>query len=266
MSLSDIPALTGSPETRLPEERRRLILEKLAADGRVSASELCGFLRVSEDTVRRDLRDLDEAGLLQRVHGGALPRPPGAVPFADRAARGDPARSALARRAAGLIEPGQVVVIDGGTTTLELARCLAPDLRATVVTTSPPLALALAGHSGIDTILIGGRLHRDAMVTVGADSVDALRQIRADLCLLGVCSLDPVAGITTVYADEVATKRAMIAGAARTVALVSADKLGTASPFVVAPADRLAVVVTEAGIADADLAPYRSLGIRILAP
>ncbi|WP_224367601.1 DeoR/GlpR family DNA-binding transcription regulator [Hyalangium versicolor] len=252
-----IPAL-------LPEERRRLILERLTTEGRVFAADLCRLLRVSEDTVRRDLRELDEAGQLRRVHGGALPRAHAALSHKAREEIHQPEKHALAQVAAGLVRSGQVLFIDGGTTTLEVARALPRDLRATVITVSPPVALALAGYPGIEVRLVGGRLHPEALTLVGAETVEALRQVRADLCLLGVCSLHVEAGITASYAEEAAVKRALIQSAAETVAVATADKLGTLSPFVVAPVERLATLVTEATTPEATLAPFHKLSLRVM--
>ncbi|WP_224248542.1 DeoR/GlpR family DNA-binding transcription regulator [Hyalangium gracile] len=248
----------------LPEERRRLILERLATEGRVFAADLCRLLRVSEDTVRRDLRELDEAGQLRRVHGGALPRAQATLSHQARAELLQPAKQALAQVAAGLVRPGQVLFIDGGTTTLEVARVLPRDLRATVITVSPPVALALAEHPGLEVRLVGGRLHPEALTVVGSETVEALRQVRADLCLLGVCSLHIEAGITTSFAEEAAVKRAMLQSSAETVAVVTADKLGTLSSFVVAPVETLATLVTEAAAPAAALAPFHKLPLRIL--
>ncbi|WP_257461679.1 DeoR/GlpR family DNA-binding transcription regulator [Archangium lipolyticum] len=246
----------------LPDERRRLILEQLGLRGRVLATDLCRMLQVSEDTIRRDLRDLDEAGLLKRVHGGALPITQGSVGRAFGTPQ--PAKQAVARVAAGLIRPGQVVFIDGGTTLLEVTRALPADLRATIITPSPPVAVALADYSGLEVHLVGGRLHPGALTLVGADTVEALRRVRADLCLLGVCSLHPETGISTAYAEEATIKRAMIESAAETAAVLTADKLGTVSPFVVAPASRLTTLVTEASGTEALLAPFHKLQLRIL--
>src|SRR5947209_12353582 len=121
----------------LTDERRSLILDRLRTRGRVLATDLSSELDVSSDTIRRDLRELDEAGLLRRVHGGALPRHGDAAPFDARARRAPEAKASIARRAAEFVRDGQMMVLDGGTTTLELARALRDDLRASVITTSP---------------------------------------------------------------------------------------------------------------------------------
>src|SRR6185503_630711 len=127
----------------LTAERRQQILEALRRDGKVLATELSAALNVSEDTIRRDLRELAEAGLLQRVHGGALPRSPASASYIARQSQAPSAKAAIARAAVQLLRSGQVIVLDGGTTTLQIAQQLPIDLRATIITNSPPIAVAL---------------------------------------------------------------------------------------------------------------------------
>jgi DeoR/GlpR family transcriptional regulator of sugar metabolism len=248
----------------LTEERRSLILDRLRSQGRVLAADLTSELGVSSDTVRRDLRELDDAGLLRRVHGGALPRHGDASPFATRQRRAPEAKASIARRAAACVNEGQVVVLDGGTTTLQLACALRDDLRASVITTSPPIALALADHPGLEVTVVGGALRPSALVTVGAAAVDALRMIRADIAFLGVCGLHPEIGVTTEDLEERHVKAAMIEGAGEVVALADHDKLGTAMPIVVAPMSSVTHLVTDRDVDDRALAPYRALGIEVL--
>jgi DeoR/GlpR family transcriptional regulator of sugar metabolism len=248
----------------LTDERRALILERLRTQGRVLAADLTAELDVSADTVRRDLRELDEAGLLRRVHGGALPRYGDAAPFQARARRAPEAKASIARRAAECVSDGQLVVLDGGTTTLEVARALRDDLRARVITTSPPIALALADHPGLEVTVVGGTLRPNSLVTVGAAAVDAFRLIRADVVFLGVCGLHPEIGVTTEDLEERHVKAAMIEGAAEVIALADHDKLGTAMSVVIAPLRAVTRLVTDADAADEALAPYRAAGIEVL--
>jgi DeoR/GlpR family transcriptional regulator of sugar metabolism len=250
----------------LTDERRALILDRLHTQGRVLAADLTAELAVSPDTIRRDLRELDDAGALRRVHGGALPRHGDAEPFAARARRAPLAKATIARRAAQLVRDGDVVVLDGGTTTLEVARGLRPDLRATVVTTSPPIALELASHPGLEVTVIGGTLRARSLVAVGADAVQSLRAVRADVVFLGICGLHPQIGVTTNDIEERHVKAAMIEGAASVVALADHDKLGTAMPFVVAPLREVTHLVTDTTADEVALEPYRALGIEVLAP
>lgn len=248
----------------LTAERRQYILECLHRDGKVLANELSVSLQVSEDTIRRDLRELAADGLLQRVHGGALPRSPAAASYADRQRLAPAAKVAIARAAAHLVRNGQVVLLDGGTTTLQVAQQLPRSLRATVITNSPPIAVALAQHSDVEIIMIGGRLYKDSLVTIGAAVIETLRNVRADVCMLGVCSLHPEVGISVPDLEEAHVKRAMISGAAEVVALASAEKLGTAAPYVVGPLADLTHIVTERSVPDHILAPYRAQGITII--
>ncbi len=248
----------------LTAERHAAIVELLRQRGRVVANELSADFGVSSDTIRRDLRELDELGLVRRVHGGALPRTGDGAPFAARAGRAPEAKASIARRAAGLIDDGQVVILDGGTTTVEVARALRPDLRATIVTTSPPVAVALSAHRRVDIAVIGGTLRRDALVTVGAETVDALRMIRADVVMLGVCGLHPELGVTANDLEEAQVKRAMIDGAAAVVALADHDKLGTAMPVFVASVDVLTALITDSEANDHSLEPYRASAIEVL--
>jgi DeoR/GlpR family transcriptional regulator of sugar metabolism len=248
----------------LNAERRQYILERLRRDGKVLATELSAALSVSEDTIRRDLRELSEAGLLQRVHGGALPSSPAAASYAARQQQAPTAKAAIARAAAGLLRNGQVILLDGGTTTLQVAQQLPVELRATVITNSPPIAVALAEHPHVEVNVIGGRLYKRSLVTIGAATVEALRMVRADICLLGVCSLHPEVGISVPELEEAHVKRAMIAGSAEVVALASAEKLGTAAPYIVGPLAELTHLVTERAVPDAALAPYRALGVTVV--
>ncbi|TLN04218.1 DeoR/GlpR transcriptional regulator [bacterium] len=248
----------------LTAERRQYILNRLRQDGKVVAVELSAELELSEDTIRRDLRELATAGLLQRVHGGALPSSPATAPFTARQQQSAQAKSAIARAAAGLMQDGQVIILDGGTTALLVAQSLPDELRATIVTNSPPVATALAEHPGIEVIVIGGKLYKSSLVTVGAAAIESIERIRADLCMLGVCSVHPEAGVSVPDSEEAYVKRAMIESSAEVAALVSTEKLGTAASFVVAPITALTHLVTEAGLPEAMLAPYRQRGLTIV--
>src|SRR4051794_30629577 len=215
-------------------ERHARILEALHGDGRVVSARVAERVGVSIDTVRRDLAELEGAGLLRRVHGGAVPPVPGARRFADRLHEDDDAKAVVAALAVDLVRPGHLVALGGGTTTLELARRLPLDLEATVVTASPDVALALRDHPGVAVDVLGGRLHRSSQTLTGADTVAQLQSLRPDLCVLGACAVDPEAGVTLREREEALVVRAIVERAARTAVLAAAGKLGTAAPFVVA--------------------------------
>ena len=248
----------------LKHERHRWILDRLRADGRVLASAVSTELGISDDTVRRDLADLAGAGVLQRVHGGAVPTSPAVVPFTVRERQAPEAKRAIARAAAGMVRDGQAVILDGGTTARLVAEELAPGLRATVITHSPTVAEVLAEHPAVEVILLGGRLQKESRVAVGAATVEALRMVRADIYLLGVGALHPEVGLSTGDLEEAHVKRAMIASAAEVVALTTPEKLGTAARYVFGAVSDLTHLVTDGSAEDAQLAPYARLGVTIV--
>jgi DeoR/GlpR family transcriptional regulator of sugar metabolism len=243
----------------LAAQRRDLLLERLRADGRVVAKDLAAEVGISEDTIRRDLRDLAAAGLCQRVYGGALPVSPAIADYATRQEVQTDSKQRVARAAVALIEPHSTVILDGGTTTLAVVRALPLDLKATVVTHSPTIASALTDHENVEVYVIGGRLFRHSMVACGAAAVEAARGVHADLFFLGVTGVHPEAGLTTGDADEAAMKRALAHQAADTYVLASSEKIGTASRFTVLPFAEVAGVIT-----DADNATTKALEVPVI--
>jgi DeoR/GlpR family transcriptional regulator of sugar metabolism len=248
----------------LAAERRQLILDRLGCDGRVVAAELGDSLGVSHDTVRRDLQELAEAGLLRRVHGGALPPVTIGPSFVTRQREAPAAKLALARAAAKLVRPGQVIILDAGTTNERLALELPPELEATVFTNAPPVATALARHPRVDVHLLGGGLDKRGLAAVGSATVEAVRRLRADVCFLGICSVHPEFGISGDDSEEAYLKRAMIDSAADVVGIVTADKLGTSSPFVIAPLTELTHLVVDRAAGDEAVAPYGAAGVTVI--
>jgi DeoR/GlpR family transcriptional regulator of sugar metabolism len=203
-------------------------------------------------------------GLVQRVHGGALPASPAVGTLAARAGLVPEAKVAIGRAAAALIRAGQTVLLDGGTTAIQLARHLPPGLRATIVTHSPLVAAELAAHGSIEIVLIGGVLFRHSMVACGALAVEAIGRVRADLSVLGVTGVHPEIGLTTGDADEAAVKRALIRASGETIVLASREKLGAASAHVIAPLDAVDTLVVERGLPDDRLRPFAETGVGLV--
>jgi DeoR/GlpR family transcriptional regulator of sugar metabolism len=229
----------------LAAERRELLLARLRADGKLVAKDLAAELGLSEDSIRRDLRELAAAGLCQKVYGGAVPTSPALGDYRTRRSIEPDSKQAVAARAVTLIQPGSVAILDGGTTTLAVARSLAASLQCTVITHSPTVASALLDHPGVEILMIGGRVFKHSAVTCGAAAVEAAGMLSADVFLLGVTGVHPVQGLTTGDADEAAMKRALARRAAETYVLASAEKLGTASRYGVLPLAEVAGVVTD---------------------
>jgi DeoR/GlpR family transcriptional regulator of sugar metabolism len=232
--------------TDLAIERQNRILAWLHAEGRVLVSELRDRLAVADETIRRDLKVLAERGAIRRVHGGALPLSPARASYSERARQNvelkDRLAAALVRRE---LRAGQVLFLDGGTTGEAVVRAIPPGMRLTVVTHSPAIALGLLERPAVEVQMPGGRLLHDAQVLSGAATTDHFRGINADLCVLGVCSLDVTQGITTGSAEEVSVKRTMVEQADTVVALLTSDKIGTVSPFRVSGTESLSRVITD---------------------
>jgi DeoR/GlpR family transcriptional regulator of sugar metabolism len=245
----------------LTQHRKKLLLDRLAKDGRIIAKDVSRELALSEDTIRRDLRELAADGLLQRVHGGALPASPTVANLAARRSMAREEKQRLGRKAVTLISRQQRVFIDGGTTHLELVRALPLELSLTVITHSPTIAAALEPHQAIDVILIGGTLFRHSMVAVGAAALDQIQRLHIDVAFIGLTGLHPKEGGTTGDYEEAAIKRAVIARAAETVALMTQEKLGAVSAYMVCAIGELASVVVPR---EADLKGFARTGIELI--
>jgi DeoR/GlpR family transcriptional regulator of sugar metabolism len=236
----------------LNQHRKQWLLDRLQATGQLVAAEVAQELGASEDTIRRDLRELGKRGLVHRVHGGALPASPAVADVPLRREMASEEKRVLAQAAAALITPRQVVFLDGGTTALALALALPPRLQATVVTHSPEIALALAAHAHIQIILLGGMLFRHSMVNMGGTTLAQLQQIQADWFFMGATGVHAEAGLTTGDYEEAALKRAIQKRAAETVVMASSEKIGAASSYQIAPINsisRLLVSETAASVA-----------------
>jgi len=247
----------------LTEQRHLAILEELRLTGRVLARELAERLEVSEDTIRRDLRELSTRGALQRVHGGALPMSPALANLARRSAIAVDEKQALGRHAAALIAEGQLVFVDGGTSTLALVQQLPATLRATVATHSPVIAAALIEHPTVEVLTLGGRLFKHSGVAVGAGVAQAIQSLRADCYFLGVTGVEAGFGLSTGDAEEAQVKALLMASAAETVLMASSDKLGKVSPYRVAPLSALSTLIVTPQADPAQLDALRLPGLDV---
>jgi DeoR/GlpR family transcriptional regulator of sugar metabolism len=243
------------------QERQTAIIARLERDGRIVSASLAEELEVSIDSIRRDLQELEAAGALRRVHGGAVPPLPGMARFLDRLDEEDPGRESVAARSARLVVDQQLVAIGGGTTAVAFAKALRADLRATILTSSLDVALELRAHEQITVDVLGGRLDRASQTLIGASPVEQLRTVRPDLCVVSPCWLDLEQGVTLRDRAEADVMRAMIARSRRIVAIATAAKLGATGPYVVAETKRLDMLVT-----DAPADEYAAAGIEVVRP
>lgn len=239
------------------------ILERLQKDQRVSSTELMKEFEVSEGTIRRDLNELEDRGLLRKVHGGAVPRPEAPRVYESRKEFASDRKAALARRALPLLKDGQLILIDGGSTNWHLAKAMPADLKATVFTNSIPVAQALMDHPNIELHVLGGKIFKASQVTVGIQIVDFLRNIRADLCFIGVRSIHHELGLTTLEMEEARVKRTIAEVSDRVVVMATRDKLGTVDHFKICDFKDIDLMITEPDTPEEALKAYRNMGVEI---
>lgn len=248
----------------LTSERKSLILDRVRRDGRLVAKSFAGELDVSEDTIRRDLREMASDGLLTRVHGGALPIQP---PLPDFAARKDVASAEkirLGQVAATLVRGGETIFLDGGTTNAAIARALPRNLAFTVVTHSPTIAAELEHHPTAEIILVGGRIYKHSMVAVGSIASAAIATMRPDIFFLGATAAHPRHGFTTGDFEEAAIKRQIALQSTRTYVALTAEKLERASPVTIMPLEAATGIIIGRHAAAEQLEAMGSAGIEVL--
>jgi DeoR/GlpR family transcriptional regulator of sugar metabolism len=248
----------------LTAQRKQIILDRLRASGQVSVTVLSQEWQISEDTVRRDLRELAAEGLVQRVHGGALPKSVALGNYERRESISTDAKVSMGKAAASLIRAGQVVAVDGGTSNLQLVRALPKDLACTVVTHSPLIASELRNHPLVEVILIGGKIFRHSQVAVGAETAEAIARLRTDVFFLGATGVQVETGVTTGDWEEAAIKRAFCRGSAEVVLMLSPEKLGAAAAHQIIPVEDLSVLVVSSETTDSALSQFSAIGIEIL--
>ncbi|MDZ5781940.1 DeoR/GlpR family DNA-binding transcription regulator [Marinococcus luteus] len=247
----------------LKEERQQRILQILNDEQKVIAKDLSTRLNVSEDTIRRDLKELDNQGSLKRVHSGALRVGPPVVDFSIRQNISYETKLRLANTVLDLIKEDTVILIDGGTTNLYMVNQIPLSFKATIITNSPPIAMALSSHENIEVIMLGGTLFKQSMVNLGTDTVQALNNFRVDVYIMGIYKVDIHSGISVPSLSEALVKREMASIATEVIGMATSDKLNTISNCIVSPAKELTYLVTEAMPADIKTL-YEQEGIHVL--
>jgi DeoR/GlpR family transcriptional regulator of sugar metabolism len=252
-------------EQLLLQERHALILQQLTTSGRVIAAQLSEELGVTEDTVRRDLRDLAAAGLCQKVYGGAvrIAAAPESGTLVVRATRQLAEKSLLGAAASALIKAGDVVFLDAGSSNLAVAEAL-PNVALTVITNAPTIAARLLEHAHIELILIGGRIKQGIGASVGATALREIELMRPDLYFVGACGVDLDAGVTAVDFEEAEFKRRLLALSRATAVVATTSKLGTVAPFAVLPISQLTHLIVPGPTSDATVQAYSAAGTKAL--
>ena len=247
----------------LKVERQSVILDELRYHNKVVSSKLCEILNVSEDTIRRDLSELEQKGQLKKVHGGAITL--SFIPsFKKREVQEIQTKHIIAKKALDLIKDNQVLIIDGGTSNLQLVNLIPHDVRLTIFTNSIPVASKLCEYPNIDGVLLGGNILRKGYTIIGHQAIESLKEVNADMCFLGITSVDTVAGMTEANRSETTIKKAMINSSAKVVSMVISNKINTRQPFKVCDITCMDVMVTDLDPDDELLLPYRQRGVKVL--
>ncbi len=252
-------------ENLLLPERHSLILNQLNTEGRVIAAVLAQQLKVTEDTVRRDLRDLAAAGLCQKVYGGAvrMPAAPEGGTLVQRMERKLDDKSRLAAAAATLVAPGSTVFLDAGSSNLAIAEAL-PQIPLTVLTNAPSIAARLLERPHIELIMIGGRIKQNLGGSVGPTALRELELMHPDLYFIGACGVDLHAGVTAIDYEEAEFKRRLSAQSKATAVVATAAKIGAVASYRVLPIAQLTHLIVEADTGEDVAEAYAAAGARLL--
>jgi DeoR/GlpR family transcriptional regulator of sugar metabolism len=242
----------------LIEERQNYILKQINLYNKVHTADLCTQLNVSLDTIRRDLAELEKSGKLVKVHGGAISKS-FHYPFQQPAVYAREKKKDIAKKALELIEDGMILLAGGGTVMLELARMIPENLKGTLFTVSPLVALEVAQRSTVEVILIGGQLSRNSYICTGSFVIRQLSEIRVDLCFLGTNGISLNEGVTDLDWEVVQVKKEMIKSAKKLAVLSIAEKLGSLQNLSVCSLNDVDYLITELNPDDPKLSKYAKI-------
>lgn len=229
----------------LKEERHKVILREVNLHNKVLTSDLSELLVVSEDTIRRDLNELGELEMILKVHGGAMSKT-FRYPFnSQNPVYALEAKKIIAQKAISLFKKDMLILVEGGTTIIEIAKQIPADLHATFFTVCPQVALTLAEHENIDVITIGGRLSKNSNIHTGASVINELAAIKTDLCIIGTNGISTEGGLTDSDWEVVQVIKAMIRSAKKTAAVCIAEKFNSVQKIKIADLSEVDYVITE---------------------
>lgn len=248
----------------IKEERQKLIIEKLNRDQKINLLELSQLLNVSYDSIRRDVIELEDKGLLKKVHGGAVAN--SYLSFKTTQGYGMDNQEVLhiTRKAQKLFENHQTILMDGGTTNFHIAEQFPKNLEITVITNSLPLATVLNDHPKIETILLGGTYHKRYQITIGHEVMRQLDHFRVDLYLMGFNGLHPQTGVTLRHYEESVLKQKMAQSANKVAVCAIAEKLHNIETYKVCDIQEIDILVTSLKPTDVSLQDFRKHGIELL--
>ncbi|MFK5879532.1 MAG: DeoR/GlpR family DNA-binding transcription regulator [Flavobacteriaceae bacterium] len=248
------------------QQRHQIILNEVNIHNRVLLTDLAGILDVSMDTVRRDVKELNDIKSLRKVHGGAVSNGFNIYSGRNREVYDLENKTIIAKKGISLLKNGDVILISGGSTNIELAKLLPQNLGLTFFTPSLPMAIELLNNASEndEVIFIGGKLSRSSQLSVGGNSIDTLSEVKADICFLGTGWLDINEGITAIDWEIAQMKKAMIKASKRLVSLTISEKLNTHNKFKICNIETLDTLVTELDPSSNELNQYHSKNIEVL--
>ncbi len=246
----------------LKKERQEFILHQLNLHNKILCADLSNKMGVSDDTIRRDLQELAQQDKLLKVHGGALSKSFHTA-FDREMVYHLEDKNIIAQKTAALVQSGMYILTSGGTSILEFAKSLDPNLNATFFTCSLNAAIEFAHHPSIEVVMIGDKVSKDAMLTTGASAVQTIETIKADLCILGINSLDTQFGLSENDWEVVQIKKAMIKASKKTICIGISEKLNSQQKIKVANLDEIDILITELDPSDPTLLPFKHKGLTI---
>ena len=246
----------------LKKERQEFILHQLNLHNKILCADLSNKMGVSDDTIRRDLQELAQQDKLIKVHGGALSKSFHTA-FDREMVYNLEDKHIIAQKAAALVQSGMYILTSGGTSILEFAKSLDPNLNATFFTCSLNAAIEFAHHPSIEVVMIGDKVSKDSMLTTGASAVQTIESIQADLCIMGINSLDTQFGLSENDWEVVQIKKAMIKASKKTICIGISEKLNSQQKIKVANLDEIDILITELDPNDPKLLPFKHKGLTI---
>ncbi|WP_127019915.1 DeoR/GlpR family DNA-binding transcription regulator [Rheinheimera mangrovi] len=246
-----------------PDQRQALIKDLLRQHGRVLCVQLAAKLDVSEHTIRRDLQELANQGLCKKVYGGAVSMLTAVGDLSERIQNSGADKTRLGHAAAQLLRDGSCVFIDSGSTNMAIAKAVSMEQRLTFVTHVPAIAVELINRPLCDVILLGGKLNRRLGASVGPGTIRQLETMYFDQCLLGVCALDALEGVTALDVEDAEFKRAIVRQSSEVLIALTSDKVGAVARHKVMPCEGISTLLLD-GEADDKLQAFQELHWRLI--
>jgi DeoR/GlpR family transcriptional regulator of sugar metabolism len=248
----------------LKMERHAFILHQVNLHNKVLSTDLSQQINVSDDTIRRDLQQLSDEGKIIKVHGGALSPSFHFGHHTSKDVYGYSQKRIIAQKAVSLIKDGMFVLTGGGTTIIELARALPANLHATFISGSIPALFEYSSHPNIEVIAIGDKISKNSKITVGLEAISKIKELKADVCFLGINAISLENGVSDNDWDVVQIKKAMIESSKKTVCLTISEKINSQQPLQICDCGRIDILITELSPEDAVMQPYVERGIKVL--